>query len=159
MFGKFSQLHVHYRSSSLSRDDRPWWRRRRIRAGDRAPDVLFADTRSGARMTLFSLMRPLHPIVLFNGVPDSQRLCSRLRLLNVEAYELNAAWTKTEPAKTQLVDVYGDFGALYHLRSDFLCLIRPDGHVGLVQEPFHQTRLIDYLAHISAPSEVRRCFV
>jgi hypothetical protein len=105
-------------------------------------------------MTLFSLMRPLHPIVLFNDVPDSQRLCSRLRLLNVEAYELNAAWTKTEPAKTQLADVYGDFGALYHLRSDFLCLIRPDGHVGLVQETFHRTRLIDYLLTSARP---QRC--
>jgi len=52
-----------------------------------------------------------------------------------------------------------DFGALYQLRSDFLCLIRPDGHVGLVQAPFDETHLIDYLACISAPSEVRRCFV
>ena len=110
-------------------------------------------------MTLFNLMRPLRPIVLFNGVSDSQRLCSRLRRLHIEAYELNVASTKTEPAGTQLVDVYGDFGALYDLRSDFLCLIRPDGHVGLVQAPFNETRLIDYLAHITAPSEVRRCFV
>jgi hypothetical protein len=159
MFGKFSQLHVHYRSSSLSRDDRPWWRRRRIRAGDRAPDVLFADTEFGTRMTLFSLMRPLHPLVLFNGVSESQTLSSRLGLLNIEAYELIAALTTTQPAKRQLVDVHGDFGALYQLRSEFFCLIRPDGHVGLVQEPFDETRLIDYLASISAPSEVRRCFV
>jgi integrase len=38
MFGKFSQLHVHYRGSSLSRESRGgWWRRRSvIRAGDRA---------------------------------------------------------------------------------------------------------------------------
>jgi hypothetical protein len=57
------------------------------------------------------------------------------------------------------VDVHGDFGALYQLRSEFFCLIRPDGHVGLVQEPFDETRLIDYLASISAPSEVRRGFV
>jgi hypothetical protein len=110
-------------------------------------------------MTLFSLMRPLHPIVLFNGVSDSQKLCSRLQLLNIEAYELKAAWTTPEPAKRKLADVHGDFGALYHLRSDFLCLIRPDGHVGLVQAPFDETRLIDYLAQISPPSEVRRCFV
>jgi len=52
-----------------------------------------------------------------------------------------------------------DFGALYQLRSDFLCLIRPDGHVGLVQALFDEAHLIDYLALISAPSEVRRCFV
>jgi 2-polyprenyl-6-methoxyphenol hydroxylase-like FAD-dependent oxidoreductase len=159
MFGKLLQLHVHYRGSSLSREERPWWRRRRIRAGDRAPDVLFADVRSGHRKTLFSLMRPLHPLVLFNGVSDSTTLCSRLRLLNIEAYDLNATGTTSEPAKTQLVDVHGDFGALYQLRSDFLCLIRPDGHVGLVQAPFDEAHLIDYLALISAPSEVRRCFV
>jgi hypothetical protein len=104
-------------------------------------------------------MRPLHPLVLFNGVSDSTTLCSRLRLLNIEAYELNATATTSEPAKTQLVDVHGDFGALYPLRSDSLCLIRADGHVGLVQAPFDEAHLIDYLALISAPSEVRRCFV
>jgi hypothetical protein len=84
---------------------------------------------------------------------------SRLRLLNIEAYELKATGTTSELAKTLLVDVHGDFGALYQLRSDFLCLIRPDGHVGLVQAPFDEARLIDYLVLISAPSEVRRCFV
>jgi hypothetical protein len=94
--------------------------------------ISFADTRSGVQITLFSLMRPLNPIVLFNGVSDSQTLSSRLGLLNIEAYELTAAST-TEAAERQLVDVHGDFGALYHLRSEFLCLIRPDGHVGLVQ--------------------------
>jgi hypothetical protein len=35
----------------------------------------------------------------------------------IEAYELNATGTTSEPAKTQLVDVHGDFGALYQLRS------------------------------------------
>jgi hypothetical protein len=90
---------------------------------------------------------------------QDQTLSSRLGLLNIEAYELIAALTTTEPAWRQLVDVHGDFGALYHPRSEFFCLIRPDGHVGLVQESFDETRLIDYLARISAPSEVRRCFV
>ena len=104
-------------------------------------------------------MRPLHPLVLFNGVSDSRKLCARLRLLNIEAYELNATWKMSESAQTQLVDVHADFGALYQLRNDFLGLIRPDGHVGLVQAPFDEAHLVDYLALISAPSEVRRCFV
>jgi 4,5-epoxidase len=36
MFGKFSQLHVHYRSSSLSQEERPWWRRKNSRRRSRA---------------------------------------------------------------------------------------------------------------------------
>jgi hypothetical protein len=157
MFGRFSQLHVHYRRSSLSRDERAWWGRGRVRAGDRAPDVTFADARSGSRKTLFGLMSSLNPVVLCDGGTTSPELCSRLRLLNIESYVLKTG-TGAEPSDTYLVDVHGDWGALYQLRGDFLCLIRPDGHVGLVQAPLDQARLIEYLGLICSPSEVRRCF-
>jgi 2-polyprenyl-6-methoxyphenol hydroxylase-like FAD-dependent oxidoreductase len=158
MFGRFSQLHVHYRRSSLSRDERAWWGRGRVRAGDRAPDVTFADARSGSRKTLFGLMSSLNPVVLFDGGTTSRELCSRLRLLNIESYALKTPGTGAEPSDRYLVDVHGDWGALYQLRDDFLCLIRPDGHVGLVQAPLDQARLIDYLGLICSPSEVRRSF-
>ena len=68
MFGKLSQLHVHYRRSSLSWDRQRIGPRGRLRAGDRAPGVAFADLAGGSRATLFELMAALRPLVLFSGV-------------------------------------------------------------------------------------------
>ena len=157
MFGRFSQLHVHYRHSSLSQDDRSWWRRRRINAGDRAPDVAFIHRPSGSLKTLFGLMASLRPLVLFNSVSNPSRLCTCLRLLDIDAYDVQPDPTVGAIPQT-LWDVYGDFDALYGLRRDFLCLIRPDGHVGVIQSPPDQEGLIDYLVLISAPSQVQRAF-
>ena len=159
MFGTFSQLHVHYRRSSLSRDDRRWWHRRRIRAGDRAPDVSFTDRRSGSRTTLFHLMASLRPVVLLNGISNPAQLCARLRLLDVDAFVVD---TTTTPGRdtldADLFDVYGDFVRLYGLKQDFVCLIRPDGHVGLVQSPPTQEHFVEYLLCICSPSHVRQIF-
>jgi 2-polyprenyl-6-methoxyphenol hydroxylase-like FAD-dependent oxidoreductase len=153
MFGRLSQLHVHYRDSSLSRESRGgWWRSRGIvRAGDRAPDVAFNSTRVDGPTTLFDLMAPLRPIVLFNGIADPPQLCERLRFLDIDAYEVAAQGSRGDTTSARLVDRYGDFAALYGLRTDFLCLIRPDGHVGLVQVPPDEKDLNHYLALICAP--------
>jgi 4,5-epoxidase len=74
MFGKLSQLHVHYRGSSLSQDVRGRWPFYRLRAGDRAPDVALADSRTRTPTTVFTLLQPLRPLVLLNGIPDPDRL-------------------------------------------------------------------------------------
>ncbi len=159
MFGKFSQLHVHYRRSSLSRDGRGFFDRRGIRAGDRAPDVAFIDSRSGSQITLFRLMASLRPLVLVNGVSNPTELCARLRLLDVDAHVVDAGGpAHGENPRENLVDVHGDFAALYGLKKSFLCLIRPDGHVGLLQAPLDEKGLIDYLHLICAPASVRRAF-
>ena len=151
MFGRFSQLHVHYRRSSLSHENRgAWWRSRGvIRAGDRAADVAFTDTRSNGQTTLFNLMAGLRPIVLFNGVANPAQWCERLRLVDIDAYVVGPPSSPDGAAMSaKLVDRHGDFAALYGLRTDFLCLIRPDGHVGLVQVPPDERGLNDYLALI-----------
>ena len=70
-------------------------------------------------------MAPLRPVVLFNGVVDplqwcasATRGCRRLRR--------GCEGTTSEPgAKTQLVDVHGDFGALYQFAERFSLLDSP----------------------------------
>ena len=154
MFGKFSQLHVHYRRSSLSRErrGRRWQSRGVIHAGDRAPDVAFTDARSGGSITLFKLMAPLRPVVLFNGIATSDQWRERLGRVAVDAYGVVPPHSARHDApSTQLIDRHGDFAALYGLRVNFLCLIRPDGHIGLVQIPPDEKSLEDYLALIGPP--------
>lgn len=156
LFGKLSQLHVHYRGSSLSRDHRPWWRRRRVRAGDRAPDVSFTDARSGTQTTLFALMSSLRPVVIARG-ENLPRLRNRLRALHVDLYPLDAhGATSRRHGDVRLIDTFGDFESLFGVSGDFLCLIRPDGHVGLMQEPVDERRLSEYLGLIADPAHVRR---
>ena len=160
MFGKFSQLHVHYRRSSLSRKYRShWWQSRGgIRAGDRAPDVAFTDLRSGSETTLFQLMGALRPVVLFNGLADSHHWCERLQMVDIDAYAVTMTpSTQADPAKL-LFDRTGDFARLYGLRSAFLSLIRPDGHVGLVQMPPNLDQLLNYLSLICNPIQLQRAF-
>jgi len=156
MFGKLSQLHVHYRRSSLSVDCRTPWRWRRIRAGDRAPDVVF-EWSSGGRTTLFELMRALRPIVLFAG-RGSESLGAPLRTLDMDAYAVRDAVPHGTPPVTALIDVNGDFGSLYALGPNFICLIRPDGHVGLILSPWTAPGLEAYLSRICDPVKVRTAF-
>jgi 2-polyprenyl-6-methoxyphenol hydroxylase-like FAD-dependent oxidoreductase len=158
MFGKLSQLHVHYRRSSLSQDHRRgWWRRGGvIRAGDRAPDVAFTNSRSGIETTLFTLMSTMRPVVLFEGVDNAAQLSQRLQSIDVDAYGVTTDAPLQAGPSTLLIDRYGDFAKLYGLRANFLCLIRPDGHVGLVQSPPDDDRLRRYLALMSDCSKLQR---
>ena len=158
MFGKFSQLHVHYRRSSLSREYRSgWWASRGvIRAGDRAPDVAFTDTRSGSQTTLFSLMTPLRPVILFNGLLDHSRWGEQLRLVDIDAYAVTSPVSTQDNSTAQLRDRTGDFARLYGFRGPFVCLIRPDGHVGFVQVRPDPHQLLNYLSLICAPIRLQR---
>jgi 2-polyprenyl-6-methoxyphenol hydroxylase-like FAD-dependent oxidoreductase len=150
LFGKLSQLHVHYRDSSLSEDARRAWSRRRLRAGDRAPDVVFR-RRDGSRTTLFDLMKPLNPVVLFNGTSAMPDLNRQLEGLDIDGYSV-APQFRTQPEPTcDLIDHTGDFAALYGLTKDFLCLVRPDGHIGFVGAPRDAKRFHRYLARLCNP--------
>lgn len=159
MFAKLSQLHVNYRDSSLSRQEvaRGWRLPTRIQAGDRAPDVALECAATGRRITLFELLAPQRPIVLL-GCPSAdarsdrlQRIASTLKQCQIEAYLLTApseeVSANTQPAP--LLDVHGDFRRLYGISGEFLCLIRPDDHVGLIQRPIDETRLEEYLRLLS----------
>lgn len=170
MFGKFSQLHVHYRRSSLSREElRPRWPRPRIRAGDRAPDVAFG-TGEGDRTTLFELMADPRPVVLIGEASDRRdgRLRAALSALDlavhVVASEGDGSGSAAEGGPTppwrghRLVDLHGDLRRLYGLTHDFVCVLRPDGHVGFLGRPAREASLEDYLRRICPPGAVERGF-
>jgi 2-polyprenyl-6-methoxyphenol hydroxylase-like FAD-dependent oxidoreductase len=154
MFGRLSQLHVHYRRSSLSRAVGAEWHWLGLRAGDRAPDVTFTDARTGSRTTLFRLMSSMRPVVLFHSVANGRDLIERCQSVDVDAYEIV---TSGDGSRSGLLDTYGDLSALYGLTHDFLCLLRPDGHVGLIGAADTQA-LIEYLRLISDSSAVERAF-
>jgi 2-polyprenyl-6-methoxyphenol hydroxylase-like FAD-dependent oxidoreductase len=154
MFGKLSQLHVHYRRSPLSRTARRG-RWRGVHAGDRAPDVTFTEGLTGARTTLFRLMAPMRPVLLFHDVDNAAAFSERLRALHVDAYEV--ATSRDSATVSALHDTYGDFADLFGLTRDFICLIRPDGHVGLISSA-QPHALVDYLTLIADPTAVRRSF-
>jgi 2-polyprenyl-6-methoxyphenol hydroxylase-like FAD-dependent oxidoreductase len=154
MFGKLSQLHISYRGSSLSSDEfrLSFWQRRPRKAGDRAPDVAFKFSHSGKKTTLFQLLSDVRPIILIGRVSDEliHEMVPILSKTNF-AYFLvmpNDDYFST-PLIPCLVDIYGDFSDLYGFKEDSLFLIRPDGHLGLIQHPVLLSNLKNYLRMIS----------
>jgi hypothetical protein len=125
-----------------------------LRAGDRAPDVMFKTARGLS--TLFELMNSSRPLVLFDGVPSAANLVARLRRLSIDAYGVNDEAAGS--SQSSLVDTNGDFAALYRLRRNYICLIRPDGHVGLILDSTDQSRLQPYLERICDVALVREVF-
>jgi 2-polyprenyl-6-methoxyphenol hydroxylase-like FAD-dependent oxidoreductase len=155
MFGKFSQLHVSYRDSRLSRDEFSgrFWQRRPRKAGDRAPDVAFRLIHSGKMTTLFTFLSGVRPIVLIGWSANlpTESLVNILKDSDFDFYfVLQDHGSKLNlQQETCVLDVHGDFEALYGLREDFICLIRPDGHIGLIQQPVSIAGLKDYLKLIT----------
>jgi 4,5-epoxidase len=144
IFTRFAQLHVNYRGCRLSRhEDASWFTSTTLKAGDRAPDVAFRKP-GGELTTLFRLLEPLRPVALIGITPETDlvRLDRLLTLLDehdIDAHVLGP---------TGLSDVHGDFQRLYGMTGEFLCLIRPDDHIGLFQRPIREENLRAYLAQL-----------
>jgi 2-polyprenyl-6-methoxyphenol hydroxylase-like FAD-dependent oxidoreductase len=165
MFNRLSQIHVSYRGSSLAvHDDRDaWWRPTRLKAGDRAPDLSFQDPAGKSRITLFQCLKSLRPVALIAFEPRRDanllsRLCRALAALDIEAYVVLRAGERAQLGVRCLVDHHDELGQLYRMRPDCLCLIRPDGHIGLFQRPIRLHRLRAYLACVSAPEALARAW-
>ncbi len=167
MFAKLSQLHVHYRDSSLSRQEAAggWLSGTRLRAGDRAPDVVFHKAASGDTASLFECLQPLRPVVFIGAGCDSKdagrisRLLDALDQLQIDAYVVSSPSEAARHShKRCLVDIHGDFQRIYGVTSDSLCLVRPDDHVGLIQRPFKEDGLRAYLQNICDPEAVEKAF-
>jgi hypothetical protein len=58
----------------------------------------------------------------------------------------------------QLFDRTGDFARLFGFRTAFLCLIRPDGHMGLVQIPPNRDEFHKDLELLCGPTQMNRAF-
>jgi 4,5-epoxidase len=167
MFDRLSQIYVSYRGSVLAVDDvdRGWWRSRPLEAGDRAPDVSFRIAGNSDQTTLFRCLESMRPVALIAPPPHADasllsRLCKALGSLDIDGYlvVLSSGRSIQAPELRCLVDHHGSLGKLYGMRAEGLCLIRPDGHVGLFQRPVRLHRLRDYLAAICADDALARAW-
>jgi hypothetical protein len=131
---RLSQLDMSYRGSSLSRQ----LGRRRLRAGDRAPDVIL---QGAPPVALFTLLGRTRFVALLTREEDD--LARRLTALGVE---------------TRVVAVDGDLRQLYGARSGDLWLIRPDGYVGLRCPMARRDFVIAYLAQLWSSEALARAF-
>jgi hypothetical protein len=150
-FGKLTQLHVSYRGSSLAAQNGPW-RWGAPRAGDRCPDVAFRDG-TGRRVTLFDLLNKGRPVVLFGPQAHRDQEAQLSELLTkwaVEPHLVLPRGSAAGPGQLRaLEDVHGDWSKLYGLQGSFLCLVRPDGHLGFVQHSLNEPALTAYMKMIS----------
>jgi hypothetical protein len=150
LFKKVSQLELKYRGrlTELSSGGAS------IRAGDRAPDILFK--RGDEKVTLFRLLGTFGMLALFGPGQNSHRLTGALDALHIRSFIVSTQSAGTLPDQ-YLEDVYADFARLYGAQGPFLYLLRPDGHVALFQ---HQAEgaLSSYLKKIRAPETVESAF-
>lgn len=159
MFSKLSQLHVHYRGSRLSSDDRPFWSLHTgLRAGERAPDFLLRQHAEAQRTSLFELLSSGRPLALLGpGAAARARIEALLELLRSFAVEARIISDSKLPAwqahPNALTDRHNALERIYGLHGEFLCLIRPDDHIGLLQSPINEVTLREYLRHMS-PSPI-----
>jgi 4,5-epoxidase len=162
MFAKLAQLHVNYRESRLSMPENGV--RSRVRAGDRAPDVAFRRADKGETVTLFQLLKDVRPVVLLGPVTQNEptryeRLLDALERLDLSCHVLISPGEVYAGRQARcLIDIYGDFRRLYGMTPEFLCLIRPDDHVGLVQRGVNAAALRDYLGLLSPAEAVNASF-
>ena len=165
MFGKLSQLHVNYRGSSLCRNQISGRYRRRLLAGDRAPDVAFQLLNSHKKITLFEMLHDVKPVVLFyikanETAENCERLINTLASLDILPYLISKRDNHVLlNFEERLIDVFDDYDRLYGLGPNSLCLIRPDGHIGLLQYPSDTTSLKSYLRLICADTSVDEAFL
>ncbi len=168
MTRKLSQLTMNYRGLGLSLHQEAGLRARtRVRAGDRVPDVIFQDARTGVETSLFALLAHNRLIALVGSGPDAsstsghvariERVVGALGRLGVECHVLLPKGTR-HAHDDALIDATGEFRRLYGARGEFLYLVRPDGYVGLFQRPIDERALQRYVAKLFKPEIVASAF-
>ena len=143
LFAKLAQLDVSYYGSRLSCGE--CRSGSRLRAGDRAPDVAFQRSDSENVATLFELLRPGRPIALL-GLRSDEKTAVAGIVRDLGEAGVETFFVRPMDAKhvSGLFDRNGDFNRLYGLTGEFLCLIRPDDHIGLLQQPIDQAAVRCY---------------
>ncbi len=143
LFKKVSQLEVKYRGSLTEFSTGG----ARLRAGDRAPDVVFRS--ADGDVSLFELLGKFGLIALLGPAENNQRVATALASLRVRTFIVGPA---------QLEDVYSDFARLYGGTGGFLWLIRPDGHIGSFQAEAERASLAAYMKRVRAAEAVDAAF-
>jgi 4,5-epoxidase len=153
MFGRFAQLHISYRGCRLARNPKGRWFG--VRDGDRAPDIVFRDA-VGEQVTLLDLLRPGRPVLLLglgeHRLPRTEQLAlaEALREQDIGVYFVCSRAAGDAHQGDVLVDHHGDLLRLYGLHGEFACLLRPDDHVGLIQDRLDRRALAEYLPLLGA---------
>lgn len=155
LIGNVSQLEVNYRGRSLAAHFDQRFSRLRVRAGDRAPDVVFK--RGAENVSLFRLLGAFGLLALFGPGRNSHQMSAALTALHIRSFILSTQSAGTLPDQ-YLEDLYADFARLYGAEGPFLYLIRPDGHVGLFQRQAEASALATYLKKIRAAPAVEKAF-
>jgi hypothetical protein len=150
-----SQLEVTYRGRSLAAHFDQAFSRVRVRAGDRAPDVVFK--RGEEKVSLFRLIGTFGLLALFGPGRNSHRMSAALAALHIRSFIVSTQSAGTLPDE-YLEDLYADFARLYGAEGPFLYLIRPDGHIALFQRQAEAGALATYLKKIRAEAAVDKAF-
>lgn len=155
LFAKASQLEVNYRGRSLARHSDQAFSRVRVRAGDRAPDIVFK--RGDEKVSLFRLVGTFGMLALFGPGRNSHQMSAALATLHIRSFIVSTQSAGTLPDQ-YLEDLYADFARLYGAEGPFLYLLRPDGHVALFQRQAEPGALASYLKKIRAAEAVEKAF-
>lgn len=167
MFGKSSQLNVSYVPSPLSRLDLPAGLKptspAMMRPGDRAPDILFRH--NGQPRTLYACMRRHLPLILLGSdyaFLSHQRSLELIHALQGLGLQTMVVTRYVDQARQLLpyclLDEEGEFADIYQLEGPFLCMIRPDLHLGLIQQPVNLQALSAYLQQLCTTANVNCAF-
>ena len=155
LIGNASQLEVNYRGRSLAAHFDQKFSRVRVRAGDRAPDVVFK--RGDEKVSLFRLIGSFGMLALFGPGRNSHQMSAALGVLHIRSFIVSTQSAGTLPDQ-YLEDLYADFARLYGAEGPFLYLIRPDGYVALFQRQAEAGALATYLKKIRATPAVDETF-
>jgi hypothetical protein len=104
---------------------------------------------------LFTLLQKGTPIAFFGVTKRTQLktyvpLWQTLKASNIDVYYLAPALSDYPPELyPTLIDIFGDWRRLYRLDRDFCCVIRPDGHIGLLQPRLNALSLRQYIRRFS----------
>jgi 4,5-epoxidase len=136
-----------------------------LESGDRVPDILFESWPDGSRTTLFACLGQHRPIVLLgeayarNNPLRALSVIEALQELGLTAYVICRVRAVDRLQAHCLRDSAGELARIYGMNGgDWLCVIRPDGHLGLTQRTVNLNVLADYLRRLTASSSVKRAF-
>jgi 2-polyprenyl-6-methoxyphenol hydroxylase-like FAD-dependent oxidoreductase len=142
------QLGLHYRGSSLARDERDL--PASVEAGDRAPDAPCHDA-TGRPIRLFDLFRGPHFTLLAFGRGITTAAITQRHGPSVHAYTVLADHASSD--RCSIVDTAGHAYRAYDVAAGTLVLIRPDGYIGLITGSADSVP--EYLAAMLPPSPPR----
>jgi len=153
---QIAEVAVDYRRSPIvqeRRTGRGWRSGRRLRAGDRVPDVRFADGQ-GEGHRVYRLLTPgiRHTVLVFGGgAPAADRLGADLArwrehitICHIGPGHGSAAgngWAAVS-------DPQGAVRARWGLPPQGVVIVRPDGYAGFVGEAPEPAAVLDYFRHI-----------